>query len=68
MEHHSNQTSWLETICEVVIIEPDEQGLVDLNHFEHLLKLYDHRKWKIGSFTASSNVTGIQPPIIEWPR
>ena len=62
MEHHSNQTSWLETICEVVIIEPDEQGLVDLNHFEHLLKLYDHRKWKIGSFTASSNVTGIQPP------
>ncbi len=62
MEHHSNQTSWLETICEVVIIEPDKQGMVDLNHFEHLLKLYDHRKWKIGSFTAASNVTGIQPP------
>lgn len=62
MEHHSNQTSWLETICEVVIIEPDVRGMVDLNHFDHLLKLYDHRKWKIGSFTASSNVTGIQPP------
>lgn len=61
MEHHSNQTSWLETICDVVIIEPDEKGLVDLDHFEHLLKLYDHREIKIGSFTASSNVTGIQP-------
>lgn len=68
MEHHSNQTSWLETICEVVIIEPDEQGMVDLNHFEQFLKLYDHRKWKIGSFTASSNVTGIQPPYHQMAK
>lgn len=68
MEHHSNQTSWLETICEVVIIEPDEQGMVDLNHFEHLLRLYDHRKWKIGSFTSSSNVTGIQPPYHQMAK
>ncbi|MEW5844004.1 MAG: aminotransferase class V-fold PLP-dependent enzyme [Bacteroidota bacterium] len=62
MEHHSNQTSWLETICDVVIIEPDGSGLVDLNHFDHLLKLYEDRSLKIGSFTASSNVTGISPP------
>lgn len=62
MEHHSNQTSWLETICDVVIIEPDEFGLVDLNHFEYLLKLYHNRKLKIGSFTAASNVTGIFTP------
>ena len=62
MEHHSNQTSWLETICDVVIIEPDEQGLVNLDHFKHLIELYDHRKIKIGSFTAASNVTGVKPP------
>ncbi|MFA7228762.1 MAG: aminotransferase class V-fold PLP-dependent enzyme, partial [Melioribacteraceae bacterium] len=62
MEHHSNQTSWLETICEVVVIEPDEAGMVDLSHFEELLKKYEYRKRKIGSFTAASNVTGIQPP------
>ncbi|MBI1938726.1 MAG: aminotransferase class V-fold PLP-dependent enzyme [Ignavibacteriales bacterium] len=61
MEHHSNQTSWLETICEVVIIEPDEQGLVNLDHLSHLLELYQHREIKIGSFTAASNVTGIEP-------
>jgi selenocysteine lyase/cysteine desulfurase len=61
MEHHSNHTSWLETICDVVIIEPDDNGLVNLNHFNHLLKLYENRNLKIGSFTASSNVTGIQP-------
>ena len=68
MEHHSNQTSWLETICEVVIIEPDKQGLVDLNHFEQLLKQFDKRKLKIGSFTAASNVTGIQPPYHQMAK
>lgn len=62
MEHHSNQTSWLETICDVVIIEPDKNGLIDLNHFDHLLKLYKNRKYKFGSFTAASNVTGIHSP------
>lgn len=62
MEHHSNQTSWLETICDVVIIEPDENGLINLDHFDHLLKLYQDRKYKLGSFTAASNVTGIHAP------
>ncbi len=68
MEHHSNQTSWLETICDVVIIEPDELGLINLNHFEHLLDLYKHRNIKIGSFTAASNVTGIFPPIHQMAK
>lgn len=68
MEHHSNQTSWLETICDVVIIEPDELGLVNIEHLEHLLKLYEHRNLKIGSFTAASNVTGIQPPYHKMAR
>jgi selenocysteine lyase/cysteine desulfurase len=27
MEHHSNQTSWLETIAEVVVIPCDKEGL-----------------------------------------
>ncbi|OGV09442.1 MAG: selenocysteine lyase [Stygiobacter sp. RIFOXYC12_FULL_38_8] len=62
MEHHSNQTSWLETICDVVIVEPDERGLVDLNNFEKQLKKYESKKTKIGSFTAASNVTGVIPP------
>ncbi|MDF1612167.1 MAG: aminotransferase class V-fold PLP-dependent enzyme [Stygiobacter sp.] len=68
MEHHSNQTSWLETICDVVIIEPDELGLVNLNHFKHLLDLYKNRKVKIASLTAASNVTGIEPPIYEMAK
>ncbi len=61
MEHHSNQTSWLETIADVVIIEPDPAGLVDPARLYPLLEQYRHRRLKIGSFTAASNVTGIRP-------
>lgn len=62
MEHHSNHTSWLETICDVVIIGTDDKGLVDVDRLETLLLMYKERKFKIGSFTAASNVTGIETP------
>ncbi len=60
MEHHSNHTSWLETIADVECILPDEKGLIDLNNLETLLKKYRNRDTKIASVTACSNVTGIQ--------
>ena len=60
MEHHSNQTSWLETIADVVIIEPNNKGLINYDHLNHLLDLYKDRNLKIGSFSAASNVTGIE--------
>jgi selenocysteine lyase/cysteine desulfurase len=62
MEHHSNQTSWLETLGEVILINPDREGRLDLNHLEQMLNIYKDRQLKIGSFTACSNVTGIQTP------
>lgn len=62
MEHHSNHTSWLETVADVEIINPDEHGLVDLDHFAQLLDQYRERDLKIAAVTACSNVTGIQPP------
>ncbi len=62
MEHHSNQTSWYETICDVVIIEPDENLLVDPEKLREQLEKYKERKLKIGSFSAASNVTGVIPP------
>lgn len=61
MEHHSNQTSWLETIADCEVIKPNDEGLVDLNYFYELLNKYKDRKLKIGSFSAASNVTGVQP-------
>ena len=65
MEHHSNQTSWVESLCDVKIVNRDNNGLPDLNHLEKILKDNKNRKLKIGSFTACSNVTGIETPIHE---
>jgi selenocysteine lyase/cysteine desulfurase len=62
MEHHSNHTSWLETIAIVEIIEPTIDGLINLNHLAELLKKHEHRAMKIATITACSNVTGIQTP------
>lgn len=68
MEHHSNQISWLETIGEVVIVPPDRNGRVVPRHLEELLRAYPHRPFKIGAFTACSNVTGIETPVAELAR
>jgi selenocysteine lyase/cysteine desulfurase len=65
MEHHSNQTSWLETIADVVVIPADENGLFSIKELEVLLKHYQDRNFKIASITSCSNVTGIQTPYHE---
>ena len=65
MEHHSNQTTWIETIADVEIIEPDKNGLVSIENFKNILSKYSHRAMKILSITACSNVTGIQTPYMD---
>ena len=62
MEHHSNQTSWLETIAEVVIMPCCGKGLVDLEAFKEQLDLYKDRSVKIAAITSCSNVTGVFTP------
>ena len=63
MEHHSNQTTWLETIADVEVIHCDDQGLVDLKYLHQLIDKYKNRKLKIAAITSCSNVTGIFAPI-----
>ncbi|MFO8130428.1 MAG: aminotransferase class V-fold PLP-dependent enzyme [Bacteroidales bacterium] len=65
MEHHSNHTSWYETIADVVQIPPGKDMLIDLEELRTLLHIYRNRKVKIGAFTACSNVTGIITPYHE---
>ncbi len=62
MEHHSNHTSWYETIADVVLVEPGKDLLVDPGSLREQLEKYSDRKFKIGAFTACSNVTGIATP------
>ena len=65
MEHHSNQTSWLETIADVVVVPATEDGLFSLENLREVVAKYKNRSFKIASITSCSNVTGIQTPYYE---
>ncbi len=58
-EHHSNELPWRESIADVITIGEDADGHVDLAELEEELRRYADRPLKIGSFSATSNVTGI---------
>lgn len=68
MEHHSNQTSWYETSADVVVIEPGEGLLINTDNLRKALEEYKDRPFKIGSFTACSNVTGVRTPYREMAK
>ena len=65
MEHHSNQTSWLETIADVAVIPSCEEGLFSVENLKILLEKYKDSSFKIASITSCSNVTGIKTPYYE---
>ncbi|MCF8368902.1 MAG: aminotransferase class V-fold PLP-dependent enzyme [Bacteroidales bacterium] len=65
MEHHSNHTSWFETMTDVVVIPPGDGLLFSLENLREELNKYNEREIKIGAFTACSNVTGVHTPIHE---
>jgi len=58
-EHHSNEVPWRETIADVVEIDEDPDGHIDLSHLTEQLIRYADRPLRIGSFSAASNVTGV---------
>jgi selenocysteine lyase/cysteine desulfurase len=58
-EHHSNELPWRESIADVVTIRADGDGHVDLAHLDAELRRHADRPYKLGSFSAASNVTGI---------
>lgn len=65
MEHHSNQTSWLETLADVEIIDACPEGNCDLTSLGKLLDKYKDRKFKMASITSCSNVTGLSTPYYD---
>ena len=58
-EHHSNELPWRESLADVIEIDEDADGRIDLSQLEERLLEYSHRPLRIGSFSAASNVTGI---------
>jgi len=67
-EHHSNHTSWFETLADVIVLEPTADLKVDPDVLRKVIVRYKDRPLLIGSFTACSNVTGYMPPYHELAR
>jgi selenocysteine lyase/cysteine desulfurase len=67
-EHHSNHTSWFETLAEVVVLEPSSDLTVNPETLRKEIVKYKDRPLLIGSFSACSNVTGYFPPYYELAK
>lgn len=57
-EHHSNEISFREGLCEVIRIPLDDKDCIDLSCLEKKLKVNKDREI-IASFSVASNVTGV---------
>ena len=69
LEHHSNHTSWYETIADVVVVPPDNAGVVSLDALEEQLHAYRDRPVKIGAFSACSGYsrsTSVAERFASW--
>ena len=68
-EHHSNEVSWRECFAEVVEIELDRDGLLDLEDLQQKLSRPEYKGRRlIGAFSAASNVSGLATPVYEVAR
>ncbi len=65
MEHHSNDLAWRETIGDTVYVGFDADGRISLEDLETKLRDHAGRPFKIGSFSAGSNITGITSDTYE---
>jgi selenocysteine lyase/cysteine desulfurase len=65
-EHHSNELMWRESYVEVVVINLDNNGMIDLNDLKEKLKdpKYKNRQ-KFASISACSNVTGVLTEVYD---
>ena len=68
-EHHSNDIMWREAIAEVVAIQLNHKGYIDLKDLKNTVSDPQYKeRLKIGSFSAASNITGIKSPVYEIAR
>lgn len=68
-EHHTNELMWREAFAEVVVIDMDEEGVLDLDDLEKQVSKTEFRnRKKIASISAGSNVTGIRTDVYEIAR
>ena len=61
-EHHSNEISYREALCDIIRIPLCATGNVDVDYLKKVLQENKTREI-IGAFSTASNVTGIVPPF-----
>ena len=61
-EHHSNELPWRESIADVIEINEDADGQIDLEELERRLVEFADRPLKIGSFSAASKTRAVRCP------
>lgn len=59
-EHHSNLLPWREAGAKVEVIPETPGGTLDMEYLEEKLQMYATHPYKIGSFSACSNISGIK--------
>jgi len=65
-EHHTNELMWREAFVEVVVVGLDSQGRIDLQDLSRKISEGKYRDcFKIASFSAGSNITGIRTGVYE---
>jgi selenocysteine lyase/cysteine desulfurase len=65
-EHHTNELMWREAFVEVVVIGLDSHGRIDTRELAE--KIQDKgfaNRFKIASFSAGSNITGIRTNVYD---
>jgi selenocysteine lyase/cysteine desulfurase len=63
-EHHTNEVMWREAFADIVVIELDEDGRIDIDLLERELKKEKYAdRVKYCSFSAGSNITGITTDV-----
>lgn len=68
-EHHTNELMWREAFVDVVVIQLDGKGMIDLKDLEKKLSLPEYEnRFKIASISAGSNITGIRTRIYDVAR
>lgn len=58
-EHHSNDLPWRECGAKLVRIPLDDSGNICMQTLAAALEAHGDAPWKIGAFSAASNVTGV---------
>lgn len=68
-EHHSNEIMWRQTLCDIIEIPLGDNEELDFDKLEEIVSDVKYAKrTKIGSFSATSNVSGLKTDVYEVAR